>query len=47
MRSITHSQQNDPDLPRLTDAELLKQLEFLQKEFRWIERTVKAQLQAY
>ncbi len=48
LRSITHSpQQNDPGLPWLTDAELLKRLEFLQVELRWIQRTVKAQLQAY
>ena len=51
LRSITHRithppQQNDPGLPRLTDAELLKQLESLQKDLRWIRRTVKAQLQA-
>ena len=48
LRSITHSlQQNDPGLPRSTDAELLKRLESLQKKLRWVQRTVKAQLQGY
>ena len=49
LRSIAHlpQQQNDPCRLRLTDAELLKRLECLQKELRWIERTVKAQFQAF
>jgi hypothetical protein len=43
MRSITHPPQHgDLDLPRLADAELLDRLEFLQEEFRWIQRTLRA-----
>ena len=46
IRSITHlpQQQHDPNLPRLTDAELLDRLEFLQEELRWIRHTLKAKM---
>jgi hypothetical protein len=46
MRSITQppQQQDDPGLSRLTDAELLDRLEFVQEELRWIQRTLKAEI---
>jgi len=46
MRGIAHppQQQHDADLPRLTDAELLDRLEFIQEEVRCIQRTLKAKL---
>jgi hypothetical protein len=46
IRSITHppQQQYDPYQPRLTDAELLERLEFLQEELRWMRRAVRAMI---
>ena len=46
IRSIAHApqQQDDSNLPQLTDAELLDRLEFLQEEFQRIQRTLKEKI---
>jgi hypothetical protein len=46
IRNITHppQQEYDPDIARLTDAELLQRLEVFINELRWIQRILKAKL---
>ena len=42
IRSVTNEQQSQP--ARLSDAELLKRLEWLQEELRWLEGQLKSRL---